>query len=178
MDFGARAVAENGAERLADGLGPLSGICAKAACEGVLRGQTQPSPAQPQPSPSAIHSLFESEFSPPKNASIARFQGLCCYQSGSGISDGFRGAGGCGKRRGTACGRVGPLPGICAKAAYGAHCADKPSPNPAQTQPKPSPNPAQAPASSTLFLRANLAPRKTPPSHGFRGFAAIKPVAE
>ena len=35
------------------------------------------------PAPGAWRSFFESEFSPPENAPVARFQGLGCYQSGS-----------------------------------------------------------------------------------------------
>ena len=37
---------------------------------------------------------FREQIKGPENAPIARFYGLCCYQSGSKKSDGFRGAGG------------------------------------------------------------------------------------
>ena len=37
----------------------------------------------------ATRSFFESKFKPPENASIARFDGLCCYQNRSENSDGF-----------------------------------------------------------------------------------------
>ena len=36
-----------------------------------------------RPASGTFRSFFESKFKPPKNASIARFQGLCCYQSRS-----------------------------------------------------------------------------------------------
>ena len=37
---------------------------------------------------------FQEQIQGPENASIARFSGLCCYQSRSEISDGLRSAGG------------------------------------------------------------------------------------
>ena len=40
-----------------------------------------------------FHYGNRSKFQAPENASIARFQGLCCYQIRSEIGDGFRGAG-------------------------------------------------------------------------------------
>ena len=39
--------------------------------------------------PGACRSLFESKFKAPKNAPVARFQGLCCYQTHSEISAPF-----------------------------------------------------------------------------------------
>ena len=165
MDFGARAVAETSLGRLADGLGPLSGICAKAACEGALRAvKPSPSPVQApahpaQPDPCVIHSLFESEFSPKKNASIARFWGLCRYQIGSGISVGFRGAGGCGNQSLMACGRVGAAAwNLCKGCLRGALRGQaQPNPKPSSSSSSSS-SPSQTLASPTLFLRANSAP--------------------
>ena len=53
--------------------------------------QTRESGNKAQRSPSPVLLRFQEQIKGPKNAPIARFDGLCCYQTRSEISNGFRG---------------------------------------------------------------------------------------
>ena len=134
-----------------------------AAAGALARPQRPPHP----PAPGAWRSFFESEFSPPENAPVARFQGLGCYQSGSektgfaaladakaGLPGGWRPAfrtcskpvrEGCNRQSGKACaGRRWRL--ACAGCALNAPWA--------------CPGCVSQAARITPFLRANSRPRK------------------
>ena len=154
---------------------------------------------------------------PPKNASIARFQGFCCYRIRSEIRAVFgawvrqrerarRGRLRTGhgpfasglpkKRRQPAAARPAPIRVASRKPKAPARPATRagllqlgrafPGPFPQQAQglvsvPANRSNPASGRVhgpGSTTKTGAEKAPLKTPPSHGFRGFAAIESGAK
>ena len=101
------------------------------------------------PAPGAWCSFFESEFRPPQNAPVARFQGLGCYQSGS-EKTGFAAL---------ADAKAG-LRRLCAECALGM------------------PRMRPASRAHHSFFESEFKAPKTPLSHGFAGLVAIKARAE
>ena len=76
---------------------PASHIPLPANCAEQVFSAATPTPRRENAASLAgsggVPLFFQEQIQGPKNASIARFQGLCCYQSRSKTSDGFRRAG-------------------------------------------------------------------------------------
>ena len=149
----------------------------------------KPVPASPiQPSFRAFQSFFESKFKATKTPSSHGFSGFVAIKLVAESGEGLRGAAGSGKpahgqiatallrpeiRSEMDCGRIAKLG------------SDRTVPaqfKPAQLNRSPRPFPASSiqPSFRALhsFFESEFKAPTTPPSHGFRGLAAIKAVAE
>ena len=99
---------------------------------------------------------FQEQIQGPENAPVARFDGLCCYQTGSETGAGLRSAGGC-KIRPAHAALNKCLPPLTATPATGVSCFqtmtnEAPAPRPA-SQPGPRSGPSAARRTHPLLAR-------------------------
>ena len=115
---------------------------------------------------------FQEQIKGPENASIARFDGLGCYQTRSEIGADWRGAGGAAAplATGSASGRKRQKRG--SRSGPGGSLAARRSAGYLQGRKAPARRGPRLPCFA-LFSGANKRPPKTPPSHGLTGLAAI-----